>query len=46
MIEIGGFTVSDESPSFIIAELSANHNHDKQIAIDTIRAAKKLVLTP
>ncbi|MBF98481.1 MAG: pseudaminic acid synthase [Owenweeksia sp.] len=41
MIEIGGFTVSDESPSFIIAELSANHNHDKQIAIDTIRAAKK-----
>ena len=34
MIEIGGFTVSDESPSFIIAELSANHNHDKQIAIE------------
>ncbi len=26
---------------FIIAELSANHNHDKQVAIDTIRAAKK-----
>jgi len=26
---------------FIIAELSANHNHDIQIAIDTIKAAKK-----
>lgn len=27
--------------TFIIAELSANHNHNKQFAIDTIRAAKK-----
>lgn len=27
-------------PCFIIAELSANHNHRKDIAIDTIRAAK------
>lgn len=27
--------------TFIIAELSANHNHNKQIAIDTIRGAKK-----
>lgn len=27
--------------TFIIAELSANHNHNKQIALDTIRAAKK-----
>ncbi|MDZ7775691.1 MAG: pseudaminic acid synthase [Bacteroidales bacterium] len=26
---------------FIIAELSANHNHKKQVAIDTIKAAKK-----
>lgn len=26
---------------FIVAELSANHNHDIQIAIDTIKAAKK-----
>ena len=26
---------------FIVAELSANHNQSKQIAIDTIRAAKK-----
>lgn len=27
--------------TFIIAEMSANHNHSKQVAIDTIRAAKK-----
>ena len=27
--------------TFIIAELSANHNHDKQVALDTIRAAKR-----
>lgn len=27
-------------PTFIIAEISANHNHNKQIALDTIRAAK------
>ena len=26
---------------FIIAELSANHNGDIQIAIDTVKAAKK-----
>lgn len=27
--------------TFIIAELSANHNHNKQVALDTIRAAKE-----
>lgn len=27
--------------TFIVAEMSANHNHHKDIAIDTIRAAKK-----
>ena len=27
--------------TYIIAEMSANHNHHKQVAIDTIRAAKK-----
>lgn len=41
MINIGNFSVSNTSKSFIIAELSANHNQDKQIAIDTIIAAKK-----
>lgn len=41
MIKIDNFQISEDSPVFIIAELSANHNQDKQIAIDTIRAAKK-----
>lgn len=41
MITIGNFEISNNSKSFIIAELSANHNQDKQIAIDTIVAAKK-----
>ena len=27
--------------TYIIAEMSANHNHHKEVAIDTIRAAKK-----
>lgn len=27
--------------TFIIAELSANHNHNKRVALDTIRMAKK-----
>lgn len=29
------------SKTFIIAEMSANHNHNKDIAIETIKAAKK-----
>ena len=29
------------SKTFIIAEMSANHNHRKEVAIDTIRAAKR-----
>lgn len=40
MINIGGFEISDNSKTFIIAELSANHNQNKQIALDTIKAAK------
>ena len=41
MIKIDNFEISNEGKSFIIAELSANHNQNKQVAIDTIRAAKK-----
>ncbi len=41
MITIDNFEISDSGKTFIIAELSANHNQDKQIAIDTIIAAKK-----
>lgn len=38
-MEIGEFKIG--SKTFIIAELSANHGHDKSIAIETVRAAKK-----
>lgn len=41
MIKIHDYKISDTSPVFIIAELSANHNQDQQVAIDTIRAAKR-----
>lgn len=40
-MKIGDFEISGKSKTFIIAELSANHNGDKEVAIDTIRAAKK-----
>jgi len=39
-MHIGGFEISDSSKTFIIAELSANHNQDKQVALNTIKAAK------
>ena len=41
MIQIGDKTIGEGHHSFIIAELSANHNQNINIAIDTIRAAKK-----
>lgn len=40
-MQIGDFKINDKSKVFIIAELSANHNGDLNIAIDTIRAAKR-----
>jgi pseudaminic acid synthase len=41
MISIGNFKINNNSPVFIIAELSANHNHDIKIAIETIKKAKR-----
>jgi len=38
---IGNFNISKDSPVFIIAELSANHNGSIETAIDTIKAAKR-----
>jgi len=38
--KIGNFTIDNNSPCFIIAELSANHNQKIEIALDTVRAAK------
>ncbi|MFT5860018.1 MAG: pseudaminic acid synthase [Flavobacteriaceae bacterium] len=41
MFKIGDYEIGETSPCFIIAELSANHNGDIDIAIETIRAAKR-----
>lgn len=40
-IKIGSKHIGSNNPCFIIAELSANHNGSLDIAIETIRAAKR-----
>jgi len=40
-MKIGNKEIGGDNPCFIIAELSANHNGDLNVAIETIRAAKK-----
>lgn len=40
-IIINGREISNESPCFIIAELSANHNNDFNLAVETIHAMKE-----
>ena len=40
MIKIGKKSIGENNSVFIIAELSANHNKDYQIAKKTIKAAK------
>lgn len=40
-MNIGKFEINDKSSCFIIAELSANHGHDINIAKETIKAAKE-----
>lgn len=40
-INISGFEIGEKSSTFIIAELSANHGHDINIAKQTIKAAKE-----
>lgn len=40
-MRIGKFEINDQSPVFIIAELSANHNGSIETAIETIKAAKR-----
>ena len=39
-MKIGNFDINEEARSFIIAELSANHNGSLEIAKESIRAAK------
>lgn len=41
-IKIDNFEISSDSKTLIIAELSANHNHVLQVALDTIKAAKEV----
>lgn len=40
-MKIGNFEINETSETFIIAELSANHNGSIDTAIETIRAAKR-----
>ena len=40
-MKIDTYNIDSKSPVFIIAELSANHNGDLNVALDTIRAAKR-----
>lgn len=40
-MKIGKHLIGEDSPVFIIAELSANHNGSIETAIETIRAAKR-----
>ncbi len=41
-MQIGKHLISDTSPVFIIAELSANHNQDINIAIESVKKAKEM----
>lgn len=41
LIKIDNKVISNNSKTFIIAEISANHNHNIEIAKEMIRAAKK-----
>lgn len=40
-MKIGNRIIGDGEPCFIIAELSANHNGDLNVALETVRAAKR-----
>ncbi len=40
-MKIGDYNIENNSPCFIIAELSANHNGSLETAIETIKAAKR-----
>lgn len=40
-MKIANFTIDNNAPVFIIAELSANHNGNLSVALETVRAAKR-----
>lgn len=41
-IKIGGFEISEQSKTFIILEISANHGHDINIVKESIKVAKEI----
>lgn len=41
MMQIGNRKIGGDNPVFIIAELSANHNGSLEVALDSIKAAKR-----
>lgn len=41
MLILGNIKIESNSPVFIIAELSANHNGSMEVALETIKAAKR-----
>lgn len=40
-MKIGSYHINESSPAMIIAELSANHNGSLEVALETVRAAKR-----
>ena len=40
-MKIADYNINNDSPCFIIAELSANHNGSLETALETVRAAKR-----
>ena len=40
-MKIGKYKIATDSPVFIIAELSANHNGSLETALETVKAAKR-----
>lgn len=40
-MKIGSYIINQDAPVFIIAELSANHNGNIEVALETIKAAKR-----
>lgn len=40
-LKIGSHIISEDTPTFIIAELSANHNQDYDVAVESIKSIKE-----
>jgi len=40
-LKIGSYIISEDTPTFIIAELSANHNQNYDVAVESIKSIKE-----